>query len=83
MYINLKLSGRSSSVGSASALQAAVRLSILASGTFFRGNFFPSSTDSRRASCQLLAKEWVLNTGKVPPEGLPRNSVVKELTVPT
>ena len=38
---------------------------------------FPSSADSRRASCQLLAKEWTLNTGKLPLGGLPRNSVVK------
>ena len=34
-----------------------------------------SSADSR--SCQLLAKEWVLNTGKLHPGCLPRNSVVK------
>ena len=34
--------------------------------------------DSRRASCQLLAKKWVLNTGKLHPRGLSgRNSVVK------
>ena len=32
---------------------------------------------SRRASCHLLAKEWALNTGKLPPGGLPMNSVVK------
>ena len=57
--------------------QAAVTRSILASGTFFRGKEFPSSADSIRASCQLLAKEWTLNTCKLPPEGLPRNSVVK------
>ena len=40
---------------------------------------FPSSTDSRsyRASCQLLVKELALNTGKLPPGSLPRNSVVK------
>ena len=37
----------------------------------------PSSADSRRTSCQLLAKEWALNTGKLPPGGLPRNSMVK------
>ena len=29
------------------------------------------------ASCQLLVKEWTLNTGKLPPGGLSRNSVVK------
>ena len=28
-------------------------------------------------SCQLLVKEWTLNTGKLPPGGLSRNSVVK------
>ena len=39
--------------------------------------FFPSSADSRRAGCQLLAKEWALNAGKLPLGGLPRNSVVK------
>ena len=38
---------------------------------------FPSSADSRRASCQLLAKEWALNTGKLHLGGLPRNSMVK------
>ena len=40
-------------------------------------SFFEKNPDSRRASCQLLVKEWALNTGKLPPEGLPRNSVVK------
>ena len=38
---------------------------------------FPSSADSRRTSCQLLAKEWTLNTGKLAPGGLFRNNVVK------
>ena len=38
--------------------------------------FFPS-VDSRRASCQLMAKERAFNTGKLPLGGLPRNSVVK------
>ena len=33
-----------------------------------------SSADSRRASYQLLANEWALNTGKLPLGGLPRNS---------
>ena len=47
---------------------------LLSSDTFF-GGFFPSSTDSRRASCQLLTKEWALYTGK--PLGLPLNSEVK------
>ena len=31
-----------------------------------------SSVDSRRASCQLLAKEWALNTGKLLREACPR-----------
>ena len=43
----------------------------------------PSSVDSRRADCQFLAKECALSTGKLPPGGLPRNSVVKLLPVPT
>ena len=49
----------------------------LGSGTFFREKKNPSSADSRRASCQLLAEELALNTGKLPPRGLPRNCVVK------
>ena len=40
----------------------------------------PSSADSRRASCQLLAKEWTLYTGKLPLGGLPRNNVVLKVT---
>ena len=34
----------------------------------------PSSADS---SCQLLVKEWALDTGKLPPGDLLRNSVVQ------
>ena len=49
----------------------------LRSGTFFREKQNPSSADSRRASCQLLAEEWALNTGKLSPTGLPRNCVAK------
>ena len=30
-----------------------------------------SSADSKRASCQLLAKIWALNTRKMPRGGLP------------
>ena len=45
-------------------MQAAQRLTL----TFFWREFFPSSADSRRASCQLLMKEWALNTGKLPQE---------------
>ena len=41
------------------------------------GGTLQSSTVSRKASCQLLAKEWALNTGKLPPGGLSRNSVVR------
>ena len=66
--------GRGSKIGSVSASQAAVPRPILASGKFFRG-INPSSTDSRRASCQLLEKEWALNIGKLTAGGLPRNSV--------
>ena len=40
----------------------------------------PSSADSRRASCRLLAKEWTLYTGKLPLRGLPRNNVVLKVT---
>ena len=61
----MKQTGRGSSVGSMSASQAAVPRSNLASDTFFRGKLFSSSADSGRASFQLLAKEWTLNTGKL------------------
>ena len=44
---------------------------------------FHSSADSRRASCGLLAKEWAFNTFQLPLGCLPRNSVVKKMTVPT
>ena len=64
------------SVASPLSIQAVQRLT-LASATFFGGKLFPSSADSRRASCQLLAKNLALNTGKLPPGVLPRNSVVK------
>ena len=43
----------------------------------FDDKSFPSSSDSRRASCQLLVKEWALNTGKLPGGVFPRNIVVK------
>ena len=33
-----------------------------------------SSADSRRASCKLLVKEWVLDAGKLSLGGLPPNS---------
>ena len=57
--------------------------STLASGTFFHGEKLSSSANSRRASCQLLAKKWAHNTGKLPSGGTLRNSMVKLLTVPT
>ena len=38
---------------------------------------FVMAVNSRRTSCQLLGKEWALNTGKLPQGGLPRNSVVR------
>ena len=37
----------------------------------FSWKIFPASADLRRASCQLLAKEWALNTGKLHLGGLP------------
>ena len=49
----------------------------------FCGDFVPSSSDSRRASCQLLSKEWALDTGKLPLGGLLRKSVVNQLTILT
>ena len=66
--------GRDSSVDSMSVSYAS-RLEI-DPDVILLWNFFPSA-DSRRASCQLLAKEWELNAGKLPLGGLPRNSVVK------
>ena len=57
-----------------SASRAGVLRWILASGTFYCGIELPSSADSRRASCQLLAKECALNAGKLPPGDLSRNS---------
>ena len=38
---------------------------------------FPSSANLGNASCQLLMKECAINTGKLPPGGLRRNSMVK------
>ena len=58
-----------------SSAEAALR-STLASATSFLGNFSPSPADSRRASYQLLTKEWAKNTGKQPLEGLYGNFVV-------
>ena len=39
--------------------------------TCFGGKLFLSSADSRKASFPFLAKEWALNTDKLPPGGLP------------
>ena len=61
---------------SVSALQSAVPRLTLASSTFCWKKI-SSSFDSRRASCQLLVKEYAMNTGKLLLGGLPRNSVVK------
>ena len=54
-------------LGSVLASQAAVPRLILTAAHSFVEKLFPSSADSRRASCQLLAKEWALNTSKLPP----------------
>ena len=53
----------------------------LTSSTLFHGFYFHSSFYSRRAICLLLGKEWALNTGELPPGGLPRNNVVKYMYV--
>ena len=45
--------------------------STLTHGTFFPEDFVPSSADSKTASCQSIAKEWALNTGKLPQEACP------------
>ena len=37
----------------------------------------PGSSFSARASCQFVAKDLAPDAGKLPAEGLPRNSVVK------
>ena len=67
-----ELSGRCSSVGSVSGPEIDPRL-----WHILLWKKLPSSADSRRASCQLLAKECALYIGKLPLEGMPRNSVVK------
>ena len=54
-----------------------VNLDVKQHHKFFKGEYFPSSTVSRRASCKLLVKECALNTGKLPPGRLPRNNVGK------
>ena len=47
------------------------------SSIFLLWKIFPALSDSRRASCQLQAKEWALNAGKLPVGGCPRKSEVK------
>ena len=61
--------GRGRSVGSHKSMWPRIRHMLLWKN-------IPSSTDSKRASCQLSAKEWTLYTGKLPLGGLPRNNVV-------
>ena len=61
-------------VSSVSASQAADTRPILA----FSGKLFPSSADSKRASCPLLAQEWALNAGKLHPR-----AKSKQLTILT
>ena len=65
-----------SSVGNVSASYASGSEIDPPVGHILSWKFFPSSTDSRRASCQLLVKEWALNIGKLPTLGLLRNSVL-------
>ena len=52
-------------------MQVVQRLTLV-SCTFLMENYFPSSADSIRACCQLIAKEWPYNTGKLPLGGLQR-----------
>ena len=52
------------SVGCLLHMQVALRLT-LASCTFFCGDFSPSSTESRKASCQLLAKECTAKSDEI------------------
>ena len=61
MSFYMLLSEVARSVSSPLRMQVVLRLTLVFS-TFFDGDF-PSSADSRRASCQLLWKEWPLNTG--------------------
>ena len=74
LMFNTLLTRRGSLVVSVST--SVPRLNVKSS-TFLCGNFLTSSTDLRRASCQLLVKDWALNIGKLFLGGLTRNSVVK------
>ena len=49
--------------------------------TFFRGKI-PLPLIQEEPSCQLLAKEWALNTGILPLGGFQRNVVVKVTDLP-
>ena len=49
----------------------------------FYGKNFPFPLVQVEQSCQLLAKKWALNTGKLPLGGLPRNILDKKLTIKT
>ena len=51
--------------------------SILASGTFFGGNYLPLPLIQEEQVVSYLQNNGLFNTGKLPPGGLPRNSVVK------
>ena len=50
-----------------SSYASGLEINTRATGTYW--NVFHSSAYSRKASCQLLAKECALNTGKLPPAG--------------
>ena len=71
---SLKQTGRGSSIGSEFAWHETAPSSIPTSGTFFRGDLVmkaflrPFSLFHRfkKSSCQLLANECALSTGKLP-----------------
>ena len=72
------MTGRGSSAGSVSALYIfkRPRNQHLRLVHILSWKKFLYSANSRRASCQLLWKEWTLNTDKLPSGVLPRSSVV-------
>ena len=80
-------SGHGSLVGSVMLLgMQAIPILILASGTFFReglvmkmflGLLILSLIQEERSTCQLMAKESMPSTGKLPLGGLHRNSVAR------
>ena len=68
LSVHLTVTGRCSLVG-----RCLLRKQRSASGTVSSWKkYVPSSADSKRTSCQLLEKEWTLNTGTLSPGGLPR-----------